>query len=54
MCAVHTVKILMEGNPVTLLHIRRGNTKEKAKVIAAVWGTTFIKFLVRACYFALG
>ena len=26
-------------------HRRRINTKEKAKVVAGVWGTEFIKFL---------
>ena len=28
-----------------LRHRRRINTEEKAKVVAAVWGTEFIKFL---------
>ena len=27
------------------VHIRRINTEEKAKVIAAVWGAEFIRFL---------
>ena len=34
-------------------HRRRINTKEKAKVVASVWGTEFIPFLAAlASYFA--
>ena len=32
-------------------HIRRINTEEKAKVIAAVWGTEFIQFLAALTIF---
>ena len=31
--------------PASVLHRRRINTEEKAKVFASVWGTTFIPFL---------
>ena len=32
-------------------HRRRINTEEKAKVVAAVWGTEFIKFLAALAIF---
>ena len=37
------------------MHRKRINTEEKAKVVAAVWGTELIRFLaMHASYFALG
>ena len=38
---------------IRLGHRRRINTKENAKVVAAVWGTEFIQFLA-ASFFVLG
>ena len=39
--ALYTMKMYV----VPLLHRRRIKTEENAKVVAAVWGTEFIKFL---------
>ena len=33
------------------IHIRRVKTEEKAKVVAAVWGTEFIQFLAALAVF---
>ena len=36
----------------TIEETRKLNAEEKAKVLAAVWGTEFIQILCRASYFA--
>ena len=43
-----TMYILYKG------HQRRINTKEKAKVVASVWGTEYIQFLAALTVFAPG
>ena len=42
-CPVAQVKVFVAVFP--LSHRRRINTEEKAKVVAAVWGTDFLYFL---------
>ena len=48
LCSAHWVSLFWQ------YHRRRIYTKEKAKVVAAVWSTEFINFVRRASYFAPG